>query len=138
MFNISLLAYIAWSIRLSLLVVVTVTQLNYTEPLQLFPLSNAILLRAAASNTLVINTTPASNVVIEALSKFKELHGTLRIPASFKVPNNSLLWPEHTWGLHLGNNAYTNALYTIFEITKLSLCSKFFFQREAGSRHACW
>lgn len=111
MFNISLLA---WPIRLSFLVLLFVAQLLYTEPLQLSLSSNTILLRTASSRLqegppIGINASPSSNVVIDALTRFKELHGSLRIPASFKVPNNSLLWPEHTWGMHLGDNTNTNA-----------------------------
>ena len=37
-----------------------------------------------------------------ALLRYKELHGTMRVPATFIVPANDESWPEEAWGMKLG------------------------------------
>ena len=41
-------------------------------------------------------------VYLEAIKKYKEIHGDLNISRFFSVPENSLEWPQHMWGLKLG------------------------------------
>ena len=43
--------------------------------------------------------------VIDALNTYKQLHGSLSISSSFKVPNGSVDWPAHTWGMPLGDKS---------------------------------
>ncbi|CAK4128724.1 hypothetical protein LEN26_000140 [Aphanomyces euteiches] len=37
-----------------------------------------------------------------ALETFKEIHGHLLVPRTFKVPSNDPQWPAPTWKMHLG------------------------------------
>ena len=45
--------------------------------------------------------------VILALLRYKELHGDMSVPAKFRVPVESNIWPESLRGFRLGNAAMT-------------------------------
>jgi len=62
---------------------------------------------------------PEWNLVLEALVTFRQLHGHLRVPPSFVVPEDGVIecnessskaptrrWPIATWGIKLGNCVY--------------------------------
>ena len=38
-----------------------------------------------------------------ALLSYQKLHGDMLVPCKFVIPNESSVWPEETWGLHLGS-----------------------------------
>jgi hypothetical protein len=42
------------------------------------------------------------DVYLEAIKRYKEVHGDLNISRFFTVPENNLDWPQHMWGLKLG------------------------------------
>ena len=42
------------------------------------------------------------NEVVPALLTYKEINGDLEVPYAFEVPPSSP-WPEHLWGMKLGN-----------------------------------
>ena len=43
------------------------------------------------------------DVYLEALKRYKEIHGDLFISRFFVVPENTTDWPVHMWGLKLGD-----------------------------------
>lgn len=36
------------------------------------------------------------------LAKYKEIHGSVKVPKTFVVPSNDPQWPQETWGFPLG------------------------------------
>ena len=41
-------------------------------------------------------------VIRAAFLRYKEIHGDMLVPVSFKIPDGPTDWPQETWGIHLG------------------------------------
>ncbi len=49
-----------------------------------------------------VKSQPGFEVILSALQSYKQIHGHLKVPRKFIVPENDANYPENTWGMKLG------------------------------------
>jgi Helicase associated domain len=78
------------------------------------------------------------DTVYLALQTYKELHGHLLVPFSYKIPSDDTRWPEELRGLNLGNICFgiRNKGFYVNQHKEELLSIGFVFEKQ--KHRSCW